>query len=253
MIFGITTMLALLYGLLGEFSVDLLLVRLEETAAGAAIGILVSYVVFPNSTRDAMRADTKKFLAALSASLSTAESRLSLPTPHGAAATAAPDDARALRDAFVELTTTSKPVTQGWAGVSNRSGSRRSLVILGACEYHGRALLRRADGALGAADTPALRSALKRAIDAVQADIATFSTSIDARIQDAVFHPAGDVIDLLEDHPDLTGSQRHRALIGVARHLHAIDQSLTNRAAELNATLLPLPVYLTPTPSTPGR
>ncbi|BDZ51359.1 hypothetical protein GCM10025867_36000 [Frondihabitans sucicola] len=240
MIFGVTTMLALLYGLLGEFSIGLLLTRLEETAAGAGIGILVSYVVFPNSTRDAMRTRTRAFLDALSSSLETAVQRLTLPTPRAEAVVAAPDDARALRDTFLALTTTSKPVTQGWAGVSNRSGTRRTLVILGACEYHGRALTRLADGAVGAADTVSLQDALARAVDAVQADIDAFVSALESKMTEVTFHPAGDVIDLLEDHADLDGSRSHRSLVGFARHLHAIDQALCGRGAELGATLEPL-------------
>ncbi len=51
MIFWISTMLALLYGLLGEFSVGLLLTPIEETAIGSAIGILVASLVLPTSTR----------------------------------------------------------------------------------------------------------------------------------------------------------------------------------------------------------
>jgi len=41
MTFWISTMLALLYGLLGEFTVPLLLLRIEETAVGAVIGGLL--------------------------------------------------------------------------------------------------------------------------------------------------------------------------------------------------------------------
>jgi hypothetical protein len=243
MIFGITTMLALLYGLLGEFSVGLLLLRLEETAAGAVIGIVVSYLVFPRSTRDDAREGTREFLRELARALGTARERLELDHSRGGrAALAAPDDARALRSAYAALATTSKPITRGWAGVSNRSGSRRTLVILGACEYHGRALLRRADGALGAADTPGLREALDRAVRAVEADVDVFLTGLDGRIQDVVFHPAGDVIDLLEDHPDLGSSRSHRALRGVARHLHAIDQALCGRGGELGARVEPVDV-----------
>lgn len=253
MIFGITTMLALLYGLLGEFSIGLLLLRLEETAAGAGIGILVSYVVFPNSTRDAMRSGTRKFLDELRSALDGAGQRLAGQRLAGAAepagaATAAPDDARALRDAFVALTTTSKPVTQGFAGFSSRSGSRRTLVILGACEHHGRALVRVADSALGAADTPGLREALARAIEAVTSDLDVFASALGGGIDRAQFHPASDVIDLLEDHPDLTSSRRHRALVSAARHLHAIDQALCGRGGELGATLSPLAVAADPAP-----
>src|SRR5262249_48463067 len=39
MTFWITTMLALLYGLLGQFSLNVLLLRIEETAIGAVIGV----------------------------------------------------------------------------------------------------------------------------------------------------------------------------------------------------------------------
>jgi hypothetical protein len=248
MIFGITTMLALLYGLLGEFSIGLLLVRLEETAAGAGIGIMVSYVVFPNSTRDAMRTGTRNFLDELRSALTGAGQRLAGTAAPGVSPAAAPDDARALRDAFVALTTTSKPVTQGFAGVSSRSGSRRTLVILGACEHHGRALVRVADGALGAADTPGLREALARAVEAVTRDVDVFASALGGGIDRAEFHPASDVIDALEDHADLTPSRRHRALVSAARHLHAIDQALCGRGGELGATLEPLTVASAPAP-----
>ncbi len=47
MIFFITIMLALLYGIIGKFTPVLLLLRLEETAAGAAIGLASVYFVLP--------------------------------------------------------------------------------------------------------------------------------------------------------------------------------------------------------------
>lgn len=47
MVAGTTTMLALLYGLLGQFTVALLVTRVEETAIGAAIGILTAVFVLP--------------------------------------------------------------------------------------------------------------------------------------------------------------------------------------------------------------
>ena len=45
MIFWFTTMLALLYGLLGQFTVAVLLLRIEETAIGAVIGVIMVAVV----------------------------------------------------------------------------------------------------------------------------------------------------------------------------------------------------------------
>lgn len=61
MTFWITTMLALLYGLLGQFSFGVLMLRIEETALGAVIGATVAVVVLPTNTRTAIRADTRPF------------------------------------------------------------------------------------------------------------------------------------------------------------------------------------------------
>ncbi|MGZ4515622.1 MAG: FUSC family protein, partial [Mycobacterium sp.] len=67
MTFWITTMLALLYGLLGQFSFGVLMLRIEETALGAVIGATVAIVVLPTHTRAAIRDDTRTLLASLSA------------------------------------------------------------------------------------------------------------------------------------------------------------------------------------------
>lgn len=56
MIFFITIMVGQMYSVLHEFSDGLLVLRLEETAIGAAAGILVSLVVVPLSATDAVRA-----------------------------------------------------------------------------------------------------------------------------------------------------------------------------------------------------
>ena len=55
MTFWITTMLALMYGLLGELSFGVLLLRIEETAIGAVIGVAVAILVLPTNTRTAIR------------------------------------------------------------------------------------------------------------------------------------------------------------------------------------------------------
>ena len=65
MVFFLTTMLALLYGLLGQFSIGLLLIRLEETAIGAAIDILVALLVLPTHTGETVRESMQAYLAGL--------------------------------------------------------------------------------------------------------------------------------------------------------------------------------------------
>ncbi len=54
MAFWITAVLALRYGLIGQFSVETLVVRIEETAIGAAMGMLAGYLVLPKRTREAL-------------------------------------------------------------------------------------------------------------------------------------------------------------------------------------------------------
>ncbi len=67
MTFWITTMLALLYGLLGQLSFGVLMLRIEETAIGAVIGVAVAILVLPTHTRTAIQDDSRDFLTALSA------------------------------------------------------------------------------------------------------------------------------------------------------------------------------------------
>ncbi|MGH7041846.1 MAG: FUSC family protein, partial [Acetobacteraceae bacterium] len=52
MIFWITIMIALLYGLLGAFRPELLAIRFDETAVGAAAGIIVALTLLPRRTSD---------------------------------------------------------------------------------------------------------------------------------------------------------------------------------------------------------
>ena len=65
MIFFITVLLGQLYTLLGTFSEELLVLRLEETVAGAVSGILVALLLFPTSSRAALRQARKVFMSAL--------------------------------------------------------------------------------------------------------------------------------------------------------------------------------------------
>nr|WP_238559621.1 MULTISPECIES: FUSC family protein [Mycobacterium ulcerans group] len=66
MTFWITTMLALLYGLLGKFTFGVLMLRIEETAIGAVIGVAVAILVLPTTIGTVVRRDTRAFLTTLS-------------------------------------------------------------------------------------------------------------------------------------------------------------------------------------------
>ncbi|MDR6620833.1 FUSC family protein [Sinomonas atrocyanea] len=80
MIFFLTIMLSELYAILGQFSDELLLLRLDETAAGAAVGIAVALLVTPVSTRDTIRLVQGSVLAAVADLLGTLRERALDPT-----------------------------------------------------------------------------------------------------------------------------------------------------------------------------
>ncbi|HET7326472.1 MAG TPA: FUSC family protein [Nocardioidaceae bacterium] len=236
MVFFITTMLALLYGLLGRFSVDLLVVRLEETVAGALIGVLVSYVVFPASTRQAVREGVRDFLEELGDLLAQSADDLTNADPPG---DAAGGNARALRDSFGRLKTTAKPLTDGLAGASARSGPRLTMHVLAACEHHGRMMSRLADETVAVAADPQAHRALDRAARAVRANVEAFAAGVGARMSEVTVYPAVPLVDDLEQVAARIPEDAGRFL-AVARHLRAIDHAICARACELGARLTPV-------------
>ncbi|MCV7028573.1 FUSC family protein [Mycobacterium sherrisii] len=141
MTFWITTMLALLYGLLGQFSPGVLMLRIEETAIGAVIGIAVAILVLPTNTRTAIREDTRAFLQALSTLI-----EISAATMFGEDETVSPtEQARQLDRALQQFRITAKPLLAGVAGLAGRRTIRRGLRIFTACDRYGRSLARNSE------------------------------------------------------------------------------------------------------------
>lgn len=77
MTFFMTTMLGLLYSLLGTFSFDVLLLRLAETVVGVLAGILAAFVIVPIRTRQATRDQVLTILEELRTFVSQAQDLLS--------------------------------------------------------------------------------------------------------------------------------------------------------------------------------
>ncbi|MFG1647375.1 FUSC family protein [Amycolatopsis sp. NPDC049252] len=76
MAFFVTSMLGLLYSLLGTFSFAVLWIRVAETAVGAAAGILAAIVIVPVRTRSVMLDDITEVLDELAEFLEHAEGLL---------------------------------------------------------------------------------------------------------------------------------------------------------------------------------
>ncbi|GBG40683.1 membrane protein [Mycobacterium montefiorense] len=138
MTFWITTMLALLYGLMGQFSFGVLMLRIEETAIGAVIGVTVAILVLPTNTRTAIRDDTLAFLKALTALI-----EISTATMFGDDEAVSPtEQARQLDRNLQQFRITAKPLLAGVAGLAGRRSIRRGLRIFTACDRYGRSLAR---------------------------------------------------------------------------------------------------------------
>lgn len=129
MIAWITVMLALLYGLLGFFSVQLLELRLLETAYGVVVGGLVAYLFLPSPTRHHVAdasADLLRHLADLLEGV-------------GRRATGRADtqrilaDLRAMDGDLQQLRQLAGPITRWTPGGRERAGMRhwlRALIAL---------------------------------------------------------------------------------------------------------------------------
>lgn len=141
MTFWITTMLALMYGLLGEFSFGVLMLRIEETAIGAVIGATVAILVLPTNTRTTIRNDTRAFLTALSELIEVCTA-----TMFGAGEAQRPtEQARELDRKLQQFRVSAKPLLAGFAGIAGRRNVRRGLRLFAACDHFGRSLAHSAE------------------------------------------------------------------------------------------------------------
>ena len=138
MIFFITLALALLYGLTGSFSPELLVLRLEETVIGSAAGSLVAFLVFPVRTETGIIAALDKYLDALRDVIRAARAR--------ALAEAEPQHllarSRLLDRAYSELAVAVRPIGGPWGAVTRFGQVRARLLLLSGITHWARVLAR---------------------------------------------------------------------------------------------------------------
>jgi hypothetical protein len=235
MTFWITTMLALLYGLLGEFSVGVLMLRIEETAIGAVIGIAVAILVLPTNARTAIRKDTKTFLTSLSDLI-----EISTATMFGGDEMVSPtEQARQLDRNLQQFRVTAKPLLAGAAGFSSRRSIRRGLRIFTACDQYGRSLARNSERYQDPVGSEALSSAFRSAAAQTRRNIDTLIAIIDGAY-DVTVESAADDLDSAEcaarnrtgqGEPDLDT----RRLLTAVHALRQIERSIVTQAINLGA------------------
>jgi hypothetical protein len=200
MIFFITVMIAQLYSLLHEFSTGLLVLRLEETAVGAAIGVAVTLLVLPDSTHAATQAASRAFTRSLQGLLEAAGSRL------GGERADLIGAGRDLDAKLQQLNLVAGPLTRGLS-FGTRDDIRSGLRARQALDFYGRGLLlavepRQAPGpaAGGAGVPPAAAEDLARATQVLAGCCPTIDDE-DAAVRRQAAGSARDVAADLAAHP----------------------------------------------------
>ena len=142
---AITVTVSQLYQQLGEFTNSLLLVRLEETALGAAVAIVVVMLVLPLRTRQVLRVAVREHVEAVGQLVDHASARLA-GRADGVDSTLR-SDARAVDAAYQAVVATAQPVRRTvWGSTdedtllalrltsASRNYSRNLVVDTGRCQ-----------------------------------------------------------------------------------------------------------------------
>ncbi|NEY31129.1 FUSC family protein [Streptomyces sp. PRKS01-65] len=227
MSFFVTAMLGLLYTLLHTYSAAVLLLRVEETALGAACGVVAAALVLPIHTDRRTNELLGTVLQRLTDVTEEAVDQLS-----GGPAADLLDRARDLDQALGDLRAATQPLTHPVTPMRARRDTARYVVaLLETCAYHARSLAATAEllpTHPSIAADPRLRGAVRRTvrnIDAIAAHLA------DEHAEAAV-ETGPSIASLLE--PGADGTPRYGRITGrVLRHLERLDEAVVGLARPL--------------------
>lgn len=229
MAFWITAVLALLYGLIGQFSVETLVLRVEETAVGGALGALAGFLVLPKKTRTAFVEAFDDTVDAIDDVLCAAADAIT------GRPTAAPpvELAREMDDRLGTLRQRAKPLDSPLPWRRGRGGYQRAVRVLTAVDHYARALARLSDRIVA----PGWAVTLDPAMDRVRANIDGLRELLDGAEDPAEVRSAEQLVDAAEawaarmDDPSL-----RPALLAAVRALRRIDQIVVRLDRDLRGT-----------------
>ncbi|CCK32692.1 hypothetical protein BN159_8314 [Streptomyces davaonensis JCM 4913] len=227
MSFFVTAALGLLYTLLHTYSMSVLVVRIAETALGAACGVFAAAVVLPVATDRRTNELLGTVLDRLGEVTGAAVDQLS-----GGPPVELLDQARELDQALADLRAAVQPLTHPVTPLRTRRDTARYVVaLLETAAYHARSLAATAEllpTHPSIAADPRLRGAGRRIahnIEALAAHVAGERT--DERVE-----TGPSIASLLE--PQLPGTPRYgRVTDRVLRHLQRLDESVMGLARPL--------------------
>jgi len=230
MVIGITVMVSQLYLQLDEFSDSLLLLRLEETALGAAVTIVVVMLVFPLRTRRVLRLAVRDLVQAVGRLAGHASDHL-LGMDHGTGATLR-SDARAVDAAYHAVTATAQPLRRNLSGgIDEDTG--RALRLASAARHYSRNLVTDAEAA------GLLDAGTRLDIELASATLGRSLTAIAVALtgpRDGVYTRSSALFDQAERRVEEHSGIAHPAQLAI-RDLKLIDGTMARLAGGLGLTI----------------
>ena len=220
MSFFVTAALGVLYTLLHTYSLSVLVLRVEETALGAACGIIAAAVVLPVHTdrrTDDLLVTTLDRLADVT---EAAIDQLSGGPPHELL-----DKARDLDQALAELRAATQPLTHPVTPLRTRRNTARYVVaLLETCAYHSRSPAAMAE-LLPTHPSIAADPRLRRAGQRILGNIRAVSTRVADERAAVAIETGPSIASLLESEAP-GGSRYGRITDRVLRHLQRLDEAV---------------------------
>jgi uncharacterized membrane protein YccC len=227
MSFFVTAALGLLYTLLHTYSLSTLVLRVEETALGAACGVIAAALVLPVRTDRRTNDLLVAVLDRLGDVSAAAVEQLSGGPPADLL-----DRARELDQALADLRAATQPLTHPATPLRGRRDTARYVVaLLETCAYHARALAATAE-LLPTHPSIAADPRLRRAAGRIAHNIEAISAQVTDERSSARVETGPSIAALLE--PGTPGTPRYgRVTDRVLRHLQRLDEGVTGLARPL--------------------
>jgi uncharacterized membrane protein YgaE (UPF0421/DUF939 family) len=224
---GITVVLALAFGQQGVYSNSLLLLRVEETAIGAGIGIVVAAVIFPLRNGLVLRVALRRYLQAVGRLVEHATALL-VGQDHDKTTLRA--DARALDAAYHEVLATAQPTGRNVFG-SPTDKTAQILRIATAARHNSRNLVIDAE-ATGPLDSKA-RAAVQEAGATLHQSLNVIVGAISGP-RDVTYTRASALFDRAERNTERADKTHARLPI---RDLKLIDATMAELAEPMGLTI----------------
>lgn len=229
MSFFVTAALGVLYTLLHTYSLSVLVLRIEETALGAACGAIAAALVLPVRTDRRTNELLATVLGRLSEVTTGALDQLS-----GASGGDLLERARDLDQALADLLAATQPLTHPVSPLRGRKDTARYVVaLLETCAYHARSLAATAEllpTHPSIAADPRLRGAGERILH----NIAAIAAHVGG--EPGVVRTGPSIASLLR--PGGYGTPRYgRVTDRVLRHLQRLDEAVTGLARPLKVVV----------------